>query len=945
MDTRQFLILFFFCFCQFSFSSSISHLCSKDESISLLKFKKMSTLLNLSYYSHICDDEGQKSYAKMSSWNMSRDCCLWDGVICDEMTGHVIDLDLSCSRLVGIIDSNSSLFQLSHLQKLNLSYNNFSNSHISPEFGRFMSLTHLDLSYSYISGQIPSEISHLSKLQSLRLPTFFGGGPKLLRLAAHDFKLLLQNLTQLRELDLSGVNISSTIPPNISSCLTTLWLIDTSLYGIIPQNIFHQPNLESLRLEENDQLSGYFPKTKWNSSASLIELGLGGVNFSDNLPESLGYLTSLQYLALYSCNLWGEIPESLSNLTGIKHLIISNNSLNGTIPSWIFSQLPSLSTLDLGNNNFSGQLEDFKYNALVWIDLSDNQLQGHLPKSIKNLVNLTRLYLSYNNFSGHVDVSLFSDLKYLTRLDLSYNRISLTNENKVKSTLPESLKYLQLAACKVKELEFLSSAKQLLVLDLSYNKLQGRIPDWTWSSWKFSLINLNISHNMLTSVDSIPLQSVSIIDLRSNLLQGSIPILPDSIRVFFISNNKLSGEIPLSICNLTSLQILDLSSNNLRGEIPQCLGKISGLEVFDMHHNKLSGTLPTTFTIRTSLRSLNLHNNELEGKIPQCLANCKELQVLDLGDNHLNDTFPVWLGTLPKLQVLSLRSNKLHGSICTSRIKDMFPELRIIDLSYNAFSGNLPTSMFQRLKAMRIINQTMKAPTYLGDSYYHDSITVATKGLKLKLVRILSVYTTIDLSSNKFEGRIPSIVGELIALRVLNLSHNRLQGPIPSSLGSLSVVESFDLSFNQLSGEIPHQLASLTFLEFLNLSHNHLQGCIPQGPQFATFENNSYEGNNGLRGFPVSKGCGNDWVPETNNTGSALDDQESNSEFLKDFWKAALMGYGSGLCIGLSIVYFMISTGNLKWLERIIEELEHKIIMRRRKKQRGQRNYRRNDRF
>ncbi|KAM3267238.1 hypothetical protein P3S67_032565 [Capsicum chacoense] len=58
------------------------------------------------------------------------------------------------------------------------------------------------------------------------------------------------------------------------------------------------------------------------------------------------------------------------------------------------------------------------------------------------------------------------------------------------------------------------------------------------------------------------------------------------------------------------------------------------------------------------------------------------------------------------------------------------------------------------------------------------------------------------------------------------------------------------------------------------------------------------------------------------------------------------MGYGTGLCIGLSIIYFLISTENMKWLERIVEELEQKIMMGRRKKQRRQRNYRRrNNRF
>ncbi|XP_006349945.1 receptor-like protein 12 [Solanum tuberosum] len=816
MGSGQFSFLFFLCFCQLSFSSSIPHLCRKDQSYALLEFKR-TLIVDPSLVT-------SSSYSYTSSWNMSRDCCSWDGVVCNEMTGHVIELDLSCNSLVGKVDSNSSLFQLSHLQRLDLSSNNFSNSNISPEFGRFSSLTYLDLSDSYFSGQNPSEISHLSKLQSL----YFSG--EMLKFGPHDFEMLLQNLTQLRELHLTSINISSTIPLNFSSHLTTLRLGNTGLHGLIPESIFHLPNLETLVLQNNDQLSGYFPKTKWISSASLVELDLSGVNFSCNLPESIGYLTSLHSLSLKNCNLRGPIPESLSNLTHILDLDLSDNSLNGTIPSGMFS-LPSLS--------------------LIWIDLSNNQLQGHLPKSIQNLVNLTGLVLSFNNFNG--------------------------------------------------KLEFLRSAKLLWHLDLSNNKIEGRIPDWAWSNWIISLKSLNI-------------------------------------RFFFISHNNLSGEIPSSICNLTSLVMLDLAGNNLKGAIPQCLSNISGLEVLDMHHNSLSGTLPTTFRIGSALKSFNFHGNKLEGKIPQSLINCKLLEVLDLGDNHLNDTFPVWLGTLPKLKVLSLRSNILHGPIRTLTTENMFPQLQILDLSSNAFTKNIPPGLFQHLKAMRTIHQMMNTPSDEGSRYYQDSIAVVSKGYEREIVRILFLYITIDLSNNKFEGHLPSIMGDLIALRVLNISHNGLEGHMPPSLGRLCSVESLDLSSNHLVGEIPAQFASLTSLEVLNLSYNHLEGCIPQGNQFHTFENNSYEGNDGLRGFPFTKGCGNDRVSGTNYAISGqLDDEESNSEFLRDFWKGALMGYGSGLCIGLSIIYFMISTGNLKWPARIIEELEHKIMMGRRKTQRKQR--------
>ncbi|PHU11229.1 hypothetical protein BC332_18159 [Capsicum chinense] len=475
--------------------------------------------------------------------------------------------------------------------------------------------------------------------------------------------------------------------------------------------------------------------------------------------------------------------------------------------------------------------------------------------------------------------------------------------------------------------------RSLSVLDLGSNSLNGSIPASLGNLTSLSYLQLH--ENQLSR--SIPpeigyLRSLSVLDLGSNSLNSSIPASIgnlNSLSYLFLYGNQLSDLIPSEIGYLRSLTNLDLSINSLNGSIPLEIGYLRSLIVLNLGMNSLNGSIPASLGNLTSSSdlhlyenqlsvsippeigylSLSLHENELEGKIPRSLANCIELQVLDLGDNHLSDTFPVWLENLPYLRVLRLKSNKLHGPIRSSAAEIMFPDLRIIDLSYNAFSKELPECLFQHLKGMRTIDQTMMVPSDDGSGYYEDLVVVVTKGLKLKVKRILSLYTVIDLSSNSFEGHIPSIMGDLIAIRI--------------------------------SGDIPQQLASLTFLEFLNLSHNHLRGCIPQGPQLHTFEINSYQGNDGLCGFPVSKGCGNDSVLETNNTKSALDDQESNSESFDDFCKGALTGYGYGLCIGLSILYFTLSTGNPKWIARITEELEQKIIMRRRKKQPRQRNYRR----
>ncbi|PHT40237.1 hypothetical protein CQW23_19091 [Capsicum baccatum] len=170
------LVLFFMLYpflCQLAFSSSLPHFCPKHQAHALLQFKQMFTL-NPNASGDYCFNMTRTSrlylsYPRTLSGNKSTDCCSWNGVYCDEMTGQVIELDLFCSRLQGKFHSNSSLFQLSSLKWLDLSNNNFSGLIISPKFGELSSLTHLDLSHSCFIGVIPAEISHLSKLQALRI--------------------------------------------------------------------------------------------------------------------------------------------------------------------------------------------------------------------------------------------------------------------------------------------------------------------------------------------------------------------------------------------------------------------------------------------------------------------------------------------------------------------------------------------------------------------------------------------------------------------------------------------------------------------------------------------------------------------------------------------------------------------------------------------------------
>ncbi|KAM3381744.1 hypothetical protein P3S68_007317 [Capsicum galapagoense] len=247
---------------------------------------------------------------------------------------------------------------------------------------------------------------------------------------------------------------------------------------------------------------------------------------------------------------------------------------------------------------------------------------------------------------------------------------------------------------------------------------------------------------------------------------------------------------------------------------------------------------------------------------------------------------------------MSLRSNKLHGPIRATKNKKLFAKLQIMDLSSNGFSGNLPASIFENFQAMKIIDENVRDPWYVGDQYgiFYDSVmTITTKGLDLEFARVLTTNIIINLSRNRFEGYIPSIIGDLAALcTYLYLSHW--------------------ISHLTKLGGIPQQLAFLTSVEVPNLPHNHLIGWIPKGKQFDTFEKSSYQGNDGLHGFPLSKDCGDDdGVPQTITPVELDEEEEEEEDSPMISWQAVLMSYGCGLVSVLSIIYIILSTQTPEW--------------------------------
>lgn len=266
--------------------------CHDEESSALLQFKQTFIIsLSASYYDY--------AYPKVSSWKPTHkgennSCCSWNGVECDEKTGHVIGLDLSSSCLHGSINSSSSLFHLVHLQRLNLADNNLNYSQIPNVVRNFPKITYLNLSGSSFSGQIPSEVWHLSKLLILDLSRNHFNGP---------ISASLANLTHLTTFSVCVNQLTGLIPSSLGN-LSTLTKIDLSwneLHGSIPESLSNLMNLLTLYLNSNS-FSGPIDFNMFHKLQNLafLDLSSNKLEFLAETRTVNATISRLQFLGLGS---------------------------------------------------------------------------------------------------------------------------------------------------------------------------------------------------------------------------------------------------------------------------------------------------------------------------------------------------------------------------------------------------------------------------------------------------------------------------------------------------------------------------------------------------------------------------------------------------------------------------------------------------------------------
>jgi hypothetical protein len=190
-----------------------------------------------------------------------------------------------------------------------------------------------------------------------------------------------------------------------------------------------------------------------------------------------------------------------------------------------------------------------------------------------------------------------------------------------------------------------------------------------------------------------------------NRLEGPIPQSIGNLSkllLLVMYNNNLSGSIPNEIMELPSIsRFLDLSNNMLEGPVPLEVGSLVHLERLFLSGNKLSGEIPDAIGNCKAMETLLMDGNSFQGSIPVTFKNIAGLTVLNLTDNKLNGSIPGNLATLTNLQELYLGHNNLSGTI--PELLSNSSSLLHLDLSYNNLQGEVPNGgVFKNLTRLSI---------------------------------------------------------------------------------------------------------------------------------------------------------------------------------------------------------------------------------------------------
>lgn len=438
------------------------------------------------------------------------------------------------------------------LEKLMLGYNALT-GRLATALGCLTQLEELDVTFNQLTGELPDTWASMRNLKTLRLSSneALGGTIPTAWFASSG------GMNKLVTLEAEWCGLTGTIPTDFGALnnLETVKLNYNSLTGSLPASVASLVNLKVLYISRN-QFSGSLPANLFTALNRWLEdVDLSNNMFTGAIPQMSTDWPAITKLDLSNNYLEGSIP-SLTSISGMSTLTLANNRLNGSIPD--LSRCYYLSTLQLQHNAFEGALPDLSRSSmLITIDMSTNGFSSGLGTWLgTNKPSLTSVNVASNNLTGELPSTLC--YARLQTLDLRGNNLWGTVPESIASCTQLVSLHLGTATHNLGRQQSLSGASAL-----PSSSALAKLTRLT----ELSFAGLGLVGALPTSLFSLP--ALEHLDLSHNNLTGALPEVTagglEDLVSLKLEGNKLTGLIPASLLTLPRLLELLLTDNLISG--------------------------------------------------------------------------------------------------------------------------------------------------------------------------------------------------------------------------------------------------------------------------------------------------------------------------------------------------------------------------------------------
>ena len=747
---------------------------------------------------------GGSGWTDDTHWLSERPIGEWFGVGTD-VSGRVIDLHLDENGLTGRIPPQ--LAHLSRLQYLYLDGNRLTGA-IPAELSNLSDLRAIDLANNRLTGPIPRELGRLSNLETLSLYRNRLTGP---------IPQELRNLPGLRSLITFETELC--LPSGLESWHAGIWFRDI-LPACTGAPTFGDRTIADQAFAIGTPIAGLaLPAAEGGDGVLTYALTPAlprGLDFDASTRVLTGTPTTTRTATVYTYTARDTVGDTaqLTFAITVRGTMAAGSDRDALVA--FYNATGGASWKNDGGWLGDGPLSSWHGVAtdasgrVTRLALADNGLIGALPAELGNLSRLDALYL-YDNagLTGPLPAgmgglaNLGSLYTFGTGLCLPPTLASWHAEIGARSSI---------GTCASP-----SGADRDALVAL-YNATGGA--SWrTRTNW-LSDRPIGQWHGITTD--------------------GSGRV----VKIHLLSNG-LAGRLPPALGELSKLRTLWLASNRLRGAIPRETGDLRSLETLILSDNQLSGAIPSSLGTLPNLRYLFLSDNRLTGSIPPALGNLSRLVHLSLGENELTGPIPSALGKLRSLETLVLGNNRLAGQVPPQL--GMLASLKILDLGVHddgngGITGPLPPELAKltRVGRFNTYGTGLCLPSALASWHarIQDKDDMPRCGGVVGSDReaLTALYNATgganwtnnngwlsDRPIGEWHGVTADRAGRVTRLA---LNSNGLAGTLPPELGGLSGLGTLYLHGNGgLTGSLPSEMRQLTGLSTLYTFGTGL--CLP----------------------------------------------------------------------------------------------------------------------